>query len=142
MAPKQITEADLLRLEGKLTLWQEKMKADITSEQADRRHWQNNAIQNIALTTDELNTEQKLIKQTVWTMAKQLENIEGSIKELGNKIDTWFNKVHENFVTKVEHLEKHDENKKRIERMEWAILLLLVSLAGYLMTLAASKIFH
>lgn len=71
-------------------------------------------------------------------MAQDIRDIKETTKTILNKID-WFKDI---FVTKVDHTEKHSENKKRIERIEYAVFLLLLSLSGYLITMAAAKIFQ
>lgn len=92
---KNIDETDLYKL-----------KSEITKEQQDARHQQNNNIQDLSLCVDEIKTKNSLFEHIADTMKEDIKEIKEIVKE-------WFKTIEDKYVTKA----THNETKNRIDTL-------------------------
>lgn len=102
MTERQITREDLQNLEKSI-------KLDITKDQQQIRHNQNNELQKYHNMVDDLKTDSALSKQSFTTMTKSIEKLEQVVVDGFKEIREEFKTMHSIFATKVEHQANKDE---------------------------------
>lgn len=123
---EEITKADLLETENR-----------INKEQQEARHWQNSSIQLALSKADENKTENKLLKQSLWTMNTEIKETKDEIKEFKKESKENFNEIKEilkslenKFVSKIEfdaHVKDYASSKKMIYGGAWFVILWILS---------------
>lgn len=110
MASKQITQSDLDNLEKKI-------KIDFTEQETERRHeqWRRlqdayNAIDSLWDDIKDVESNNKLLEQSIKTMNDNFAKLERTVTD-------WFNKIYSK-IDSLPSKEAHEENKRRIEELE------------------------
>lgn len=107
MAERTVTHADLQNLEKSI-------KLDITVEQQQIRHNQNNELQKYYNMVDDLKTDSALSKQSLTNMNNSIEKLEKVVIDWLKEIKDEFKAMHTVFATK----EEHRANKVEIETIK------------------------
>lgn len=98
-----IIQNDLNNLENKI-------KLDISKEQAELRHWDRAKMQEYYNIVDDLRTDSALSKQSLINMANSIDKLERVVIEWFKEIKEEFKTMHNVFATK----EENQANKMEI----------------------------